>query len=72
MRIIHYIKITPNSHLLRKFHFIMTVVWALLVIPTVVFWPESVLWIALISCYANVIGHFGAYQSTRAEESNNG
>lgn len=55
---------------MKKFHAALTLVWFLLVIPTVIFWAESVLWVALISCYANAVGHFSAYQATRAEDSN--
>lgn len=54
---------------MKKFHATLTFVWFLLVIPTVIFWAESVLWVALISCYANAVGHFSAYQATRAEDS---
>jgi len=52
----------------RKFHLVATVVWFLIIIPTVIFWSESVLWIALISCYANMVGHFSAWQASRAED----
>lgn len=41
----------------------------LLIIPTVLWWHDSVLWVGLISCYANAVGHFAAYQGTRAEGS---
>lgn len=54
-----------------KFHLIMTIIWSLLIIPTVLFWAESVLWVALISCYANSVGHFSAWQASRAEENGN-
>ena len=53
----------------RRLHLVMTVVWFSLVVPTVIFWADSVLWVALISCYANAVGHFSAWQATRAEES---
>lgn len=45
----------------------MMIVWFILVIPTVLLWSESVLWVALISCYANAVGHFAAWQGSRAE-----
>jgi hypothetical protein len=51
-----------------KAHLILTVVWALLAIPTVIWWPESILWVALISVYANFAAHFSAYQGSRAEK----
>lgn len=49
-------------------HGILTVVWALLAVPTLVWWKESILWVALMSLYANFVGHFSAWQATRAEE----
>lgn len=51
-----------------KFHLVMIIVWIILVIPTVLFWRTSILWIAFMSIYAAVVGHMGAYQAARAEE----
>jgi len=50
------------------FHAVMTGVWMLLAIPTVLIWKESILWVAFMSLYANMVGHFSAYQASRAEE----
>jgi hypothetical protein len=38
--------------------------------PTVRWWHDSVLFVGLVSCYANAVGHFSAYQGTRAEAAN--
>lgn len=51
-----------------KFHGIATVTWIALVVPTVIWWKESLLWVALMSCYANVGTHWSAYQASRAEK----
>jgi hypothetical protein len=56
----------------RRIHAALTAVWALLVVPTVLWWHDSVLWIGLISCYANAVGHFSAYQASRAEQNGAG
>lgn len=53
----------------RRFHLAFTVMWALVVVPTVIWWHDSVLWVALMSAWANMVGHFGAWQATRAEQS---
>lgn len=53
---------------LRRFHAAATVGWLLLIAPTLIWWKESILWIALMSIWANVASHFGAFQATRAEE----
>jgi hypothetical protein len=46
----------------------MTLVWGALALPTVLFWRESILWVAFMSLYANMVGHWSAYQAARAEE----
>lgn len=46
----------------KRFHLVMMVVWALLLIPTVIWWKESILWVAGMSLYANFAGHFAAYE----------
>jgi hypothetical protein len=55
------------ARILRRFHLIMTVAWALLLIPTLAWWRDSVLWVALMSVWANLASHFGAWQGTRTE-----
>lgn len=50
----------------------MMVIWALALIPTVLWWKESILWVAAMSLYANWVGHFSAFDAARAEESNRG
>lgn len=57
---------------MRRLHLILTIVWAGLAIPTVIFWKESILWVSFMSLYANMVGHWSAYQASRAEESVNG
>lgn len=56
----------------RRFHATATVTWVALMYPTVHWWHDSVLWVGVMSAYANVVGHFSAYQGTRAEAANNG
>jgi hypothetical protein len=52
----------------KNFHLAMTFGWAVLLVPTLLWWRESVLWVALMSLYANVAGHWAAYQAARAEK----
>jgi hypothetical protein len=52
----------------EKFHFSLMIIWGLLAVPTILFWPESILWVAFMSLYANFVGHFSAWQAARAEE----
>lgn len=52
----------------RHLHAVLTVVWFGLAVPTVLVWPDSVVFVGIASCYANAVGHFAAWQATRAEE----
>ena len=50
---------------------VLTFIWIILAIPTVLYWQDSILWIGLISVYAIVISHFTAHlawKSKRAAE----
>lgn len=51
-----------------RFHLAMTATWALLLIPTLLWWRDSILWVAAMSLYANVAAHWSAYQGARAEQ----
>lgn len=55
-----------------RFHVLGTLIWLVLIPPTMLFWAESILWVLLISIYANIVGHIGAYQASRAERSEAG
>jgi hypothetical protein len=57
-----------DPHFLMKFHGWATLIWIVLVIPTVLLWPESILWLALMSVWANVAGHWAAYQAAHADK----
>jgi len=52
---------------LKRFHAMMTGLWMLLIVPGILFWRDSVPFLVGISIYANVAGHFSAWQGTRAE-----
>ena len=52
---------------LAHLHLIMTCVWAALLVPTLVWWRDSLLWVIAMSLYANFVGHFSAWQAARAE-----
>jgi hypothetical protein len=61
-----------NASTLRSIHGWLTVAW-LLVIPLSLAtgWLYSLAFISAISIYANVGGHFSAWQAARAEEEAN-
>jgi hypothetical protein len=52
---------------LRRFHLLMMCVWAALSVPGILWWKESILFVIILSLYANIAGEFAAYQGARAE-----
>lgn len=36
------------------YHYIALFFWILMIFPTILFWKESVLWVAIMSLYANI------------------
>lgn len=51
-----------------RFHLIMCGIWIVLLVPSLLFWPNSVLWVIFLSLYANFASHFSAYQGARSEQ----
>ena len=51
----------------RKFHGTMTIIWILLIVPSLLWWHSALIWIVFMSVWANVGTHFGAWQATKAE-----
>lgn len=50
-----------------RLHFWLTLLWVSLIVPTVLWWSQSILWVLLMSIWANAATHWGAYQAARAE-----
>lgn len=61
-----------SNRVLLWVHASATILWALLSIPTLIWWRESILWVAFMSLYANVASHWAAWQATRAEKAQQG
>lgn len=56
----------PNF--LKGFHGWATVVWGVLIPITILTGLKgSIIWIALMSVWANFVGHFGSWQAARVE-----
>jgi hypothetical protein len=49
-------------------HYTLAGAWAFMLIPTLLWWSQSVLWVAGMSLYANFVGHLSAAKASRAEE----
>lgn len=58
------------AELLKKYepqaHLILTIFWTIAIIPTLVWWKDSVLWVALMSLWANIASHLAAYTAAKA------
>jgi hypothetical protein len=53
---------------IRKAHLVGAIVWLLMAYPTIVWWKESVLWVAIMSLYTIILDHLGGWGAARAEE----
>ena len=60
-------KIKLTARVMAKFHLALALVWAVLTIPTLLWWKNSILWVSLMSIYAIVISHLAAYSAAHAE-----
>lgn len=60
-------KFLSNPKFLKNFHAVAVIVWILLIIPTVLFWKEAILWLAIMSVWANIAAHWSAWQGARTE-----
>ena len=61
------IKLSVSPKFLEYFHGTATIVWFLLIIPSAIWWKESVVWLVMMSVWANLAGHFAAWQAARGE-----
>lgn len=48
-------------------HVALALVWAALVVPTLLWWRDSILWVLMISIYANIVGHLSAVEAARED-----
>lgn len=59
-------KLTPVF--IQRCHLVAAVMWVGLAIPSLIWWKDSVLWVILISIYANIVGHLSGYSAARADQ----
>lgn len=59
-------KLTPVFT--KRCHLVAAVMWVGLAIPSLIWWKDSVLWVILISIYANIVGHLSGYSAARADQ----
>lgn len=51
-----------------KVQMILTLVWASLFVPALLWWKESVPFLVFVSVYANFVGHWAAWEAAQAKE----
>jgi uncharacterized protein YacL len=61
-------KMKLTARLMARMHLALALVWAVLTIPTLLWWKNSILWVSLMSIYAIVISHLAAYSAAHAEK----
>ena len=59
-------KLTPVF--IKRCHLVAAVMWVGLAIPSLIWWKDSVLWVILVSIYANIVGHLSGYSAARADQ----
>ncbi|HBW8413396.1 TPA: hypothetical protein RQ687_000223 [Klebsiella pneumoniae] len=59
-------KLTPVF--IKRCHLVAAVMWVGMAIPSLIWWKDSVLWVILISIYANIVGHLSGYSAARADQ----
>lgn len=52
---------------LARFNLYFTFLWLALTVPSLLWWKDSILWVIVISLWANIVGHFSAYLAARSE-----
>lgn len=56
-----------SAKTIRDLNGILALLWAVLTIPTIIWWKDSILWVAVASIYANFISQATAYLAGRVE-----
>jgi hypothetical protein len=51
---------------MAQVHLVLLVAWVLLLVPTLLWWKDSILWVLVISIYANIASHWSAWEAKRA------
>ena len=58
-------KLTAKN--IKTFHITMIAIWVMLLIPSILWWKDSILWVIFLSIYANIASHLAGYSGARAE-----
>ena len=50
-----------------RIHLALTILWAILIPPAIIFWRNSVPFLVAVSVYANLAGHWAAFEAANEE-----
>ncbi|EPF6607724.1 hypothetical protein [Klebsiella aerogenes] len=53
---------------IKRCHLVAAIMWFVLAIPSVIWRKDSILWVIIISIYANIVGHLSGYSAARADQ----
>lgn len=51
-----------------RLHKALTLLWVVLVVPTLLFWRESIPWLSFMSIYAIIASHWACWEASTAKE----
>jgi hypothetical protein len=51
-----------------RLQLVLTVLWGLMFLPSVLWWKDSVPFLVFVSVYANFVGHWASYEAAKAEQ----
>lgn len=54
--------------ILQYSNLFFTIFWLIMIFPTVMWWKSSILWVAMMSIWANIASHFAGYIAARFEK----
>ena len=57
----------PSPTFWVRLHLTTTLLWVMLMIPSLLWWRESVPWLVIMSVWANVAGSAASWQSAKAD-----
>lgn len=57
-----------STRVITRVHLGLAIFWTVASVPTVIWLKDSILWVALMSCYANVYTSLAAWQGGRSEQ----
>lgn len=67
-RLRSFMKIIIKRVKASTLHTALTLMWVALIFPTLLWWRESVFWVALMSLWANIASHWAAREAAKAKE----